>query len=317
VSAVTDRPPGVGFPSGPALRAARPQRPPGPPPAGPGPPPTGPAPRAARAALEPVRWALTDVRVLTWRTLARIVTTPEQLLNVTVQPLIFVLLFSYVFNGAIVLPGHGNYREYLIAGIFAINMGGTAQGAAIGLAVDLSTGLIDRFRSLPMSRATVLAGRTLADLALTLVAAAVTAAAGLAVGWRIHTGPADVLAAAGLAALFAYASAWAGAVVGLLARGAESAQAVGLTIIVPLSLTSNAFISTARLTPWLRDIANWNPVSVLASACRQLLGNPDPAAAIPAWPMQHPELASALWSAVLLATLAPLAVWLYVRRTRR
>jgi ABC transporter DrrB family efflux protein len=272
---------------------------------------------AAPGPLRSLRWALTDVRVLTWRTLARIATTPEQLLNVTIQPLIFVLLFSYVFDGAIILPGHGNYREYLIAGIFAINMGGTAQGAAIGLAVDLSSGLIDRFRSLPMSRATVLAGRTLADLVMTLVAATVTAVSGLIVGWRIHTGPADTLLAIGLAALFAYASAWAGACVGMVARGAESAQAVGLTVIVPLSLTSNAFISTARLTPWLRDVANWNPISVLAAACRQLLGNPDPAAAIPSWPMQHPELASALWSLTLITALAPLAVWLYIRRARR
>ena len=270
-----------------------------------------------RAALRELRWALADVRVLTWRTLARIAATPEQLLNVTIQPLIFVLLFSYVFNGAIILPGHGSYRQYLIAGIFAINMGGTAQGAAIGLAVNLSTGLVNRFRSLPMSRAAVLAGRTVADLVLTILAATVTAAAGLLVGWRIHSSPADVLLAAGLALLFGYAAAWAGACVGMLARGAESAQAIGLTIMVPLSLTSNAFISTAGLTPWLRDVANWNPISVLAAACRQLLGNPDPAAAIPAWPMQHPELASALWSVGLIVTLAPLAVWLYVRRTRR
>ena len=120
--------------------------------------------------LDRLRWALSDVRVLTWRTLARIATTPEQMLNVTVLPLVFVLLFSYVFGGAIILPGHGSYRDYLIAGIFAVNMGGTAQGAAIGLAVDLSTGLIDRFRSLPMSRATVIVGRTLADLLTTLVA---------------------------------------------------------------------------------------------------------------------------------------------------
>jgi len=261
-----------------------------------------------------LRWAVTDVRVLTWRTLARIATTPEQLLNVTVQPLIFVLLFSYVFDGAIILPGHGNYREYLIAGVFAVNMGGTAQGAAIGLAVDLTTGLIDRFRSLPMSRAAVLAGRTVADLAMTAVAALVTVLAGLLVGWRVHTGPAQVALAIGLAGLFAYAAAWAGACIGLLARGAESAQAVGLTIIVPLSLTSNAFISTAHLTPWLRHIANWNPISVLAAACRELLGNPNPAAAIPAWPMQHPELASALWSAALLAVTVPLAVRLYARR---
>jgi ABC-2 type transport system permease protein len=269
------------------------------------------------ARLRGLGWALSDLRVLTWRTLARIATTPEQLLNVTVQPLIFVLLFSYVFSGAIVLPGRGSYRDYLIAGIFAINMGGTAQGAAIGLAVDLSSGLIDRFRSLPMNRATVLAGRTLADLVMTVIAAVVTAAAGLAVGWRIHAETGPVLLAAALALLFAYAAAWTGAVVGLLARGAESAQAVGLTVIVPLSLTSNAFISTARLTPWLRDITDWNPVSVVAAACRHLLGNPDPAASIPSWPMQHPVAASALWSGTLIGVMAPLAVFLYVRRARR
>jgi ABC-2 type transport system permease protein len=267
--------------------------------------------------VDRLRWGFSDVGVLTWRTLARIATTPEQLLNVTVQPLVFVLLFSYVFDSAIVLPGHGNYRDYLIAGIFAVNMGGTAQGAAIGLAVDLSTGLIDRFRSLPMSRATLIVGRTLADLITTLIAATVTVVSGLAVGWRIHAGLGGILLALVLALLFAYSAAWAGACIGILARGAESAQAVGLTVIMPLALTSNAFMSTASLPSVLRDVANWNPVSVLAAACRQLLGNPDPAAAIHSWPMQHPELASALWSLALLAAMVPLALWLYARRTRR
>jgi ABC-2 type transport system permease protein len=121
-----------------------------------------------------LRWAAHEIWVLTRRTLTRMMTTPEQLLNVTLQPLMFVLVFSYVFNGAIMLPGHGDYREYLVAGIFAVNMGGTAQGTSIGLAVDLSTGIIDRFRSLPMSRAAVLAGRTLADLAMTLIAGGFT-----------------------------------------------------------------------------------------------------------------------------------------------
>ena len=264
-----------------------------------------------------LRWALSDVQVLAWRTLARIVTTPEQVLNVTVQPLVFVLLFSYVFNGAILLPVQGSYRDYLIAGVVAVNMGGTAQGAAIGLAVDLSSGLIDRFRSLPMSRATVIVGRTIADLILTLIAAGVTVAGALAVGWRVHTTPAHLLAAIGLGVLFAYSAAWAGACSGILARGPESAQVVGLIVIMPLALISNAFISTVRMPVVLRDIADWNPISVLASACRQLLGNPDPAAAIPSWPMRHPELASALWSTAVLAVMAPLAVWLYARRTRR
>jgi ABC transporter DrrB family efflux protein len=277
-----------------------------------------PAPDGAdRGWVNRLRWALTDVRVLAWRTLARIATTPEQLLNVTVLPLVFVLLFGYVFGGAVTLPGHGSYRDYLIAGLVAVNMGGTAQGAAIGLSVDLSTGLIDRFRALPMSRSAVIGGRTLADLILTLIATTVTVAAGLAVGWRVHAGLADILLAFLLALLFAYSAAWIGACVGLIVRGPESAQAVGLTVIIPLSLTSNAFIPTASLPGVLNVIANWNPVSVLASACRKLLGNPDPAAGIHSWPMQHPGLASALWSLALLAVTVPLATWLYVHRTRR
>jgi ABC-2 type transport system permease protein len=267
--------------------------------------------------LDRLRWALSDVRVLTWRTLARIAATPEQVLNVTVQPLVLVLLFSYVFNGSIILPGHGNYRDYLVAGVIAVNMGATAQGAAIGLAIDLSTGLIDRFRSLPMSRAAVIAGRTLADLITTMLATTVVVVSGLAVGWRVHAGPAGIGLALVLALLFGFSAAWVGACAGILARSPEAAQAAGLTVIVPLSLTSNAFISTASMPGWLRAVADWNPVSVLASACRQLLGNPDPAAALASWPMQHPELASALWSSALLAVMAPVTTWLYVRRNRR
>jgi ABC-2 type transport system permease protein len=264
-----------------------------------------------------LRWAASDVSVLTGRALVRIASTPEQLLNVAVQPVVVVLLFSYVFDGAIKLPGGGDYRDYLVAGVVAVNMGATAQGAAISMAVDQSTGLVDRLRSLPMSRSAFIVGRTLADLVTSVLGAAVAAGTGFAVGWRVHGTPAGIAAATGLALLFGYCAAWAGACVGLLARGPEAAQAVGLTVIVPLSLTSNAFIVTTAMPGWLQVVADWNPVSVLAAACRQLLGNPDPAAAIAAWPMRHPEVASAAWSLVLLAVLMPATVWLYVRRNRR
>ena len=268
-------------------------------------------------AASSLSWALSDVGVLTGRALARIVSTPEQVLNVSVQPVVLVLLFSYVFDGAIKLPGGGNYRDYLIAGVIAVNMGAAAQGAAISMAVDRTTGLVDRLRALPMSRAAFIAGRTLADLVTAVLAAAVAAGTGLAVGWRVHGSPAGIAAAAGLALLFGYCAAWAGACVGMLARGPEAAQAVGLTVIVPLSLTSNAFIATTAMPGWLQAVADWNPVSVLAAACRQRLGNPNPAAAIAAWPMRHPELASAAWSLALLAVLMPVTVWLYVRGNRR
>ena len=279
------------------------------------------APRTARtqlsAAAGSLSWALSDIGVLTWRALARIASTPEQVLNVTVQPVVLVLLFSYVFDGAIKLPGGGNYRDYLVAGVIAVNMGAAAQGAAISMAVDQCTGLVDRLRSLPMSRVAFIAGRTLADLVTTVLAAVVAAGTGLAVGWRVHGTPAGIAGAAGLALLFGYGAAWAGACVGMLARGPEAAQAIGLTVIVPLSLTSNAFIATTSMPGWLQGVADWNPVSVLAAACRRLLGNPDPAAAIAAWPMRHPEVASAAWSLALLAVLMPATVWLYVRGNRR
>ena len=143
-------------------------------------------------AASSLSWVLSDVGVLTWRALARIAATPEQVLNVTVQPVVLVLLFSYVFDGAIKLPGGGNYRDYLIAGVIAVNMGAAAQGAAISMAVDQSTGLVDRLRSLPMSRVAFIAGRTLADLVTTVLAAAVAAGTGLAVGWRVHGTPAGI-----------------------------------------------------------------------------------------------------------------------------
>ena len=273
--------------------------------------------RRLPGAASDLGWALSDVSVFTWRALARIAATPEQVLNVTVQPVVLVLLFSYVFAGALKLPGGGNYRDYLIAGVIAVNMGAAAQGAAISMAVDRSTGLVDRLRSLPMSRAAFITGRTLADLVTTGLAALVTAGTGLAVGWRVHGSLAGLAAAAGLALLFGYCAAWAGACVGILARGPEAAQAVGLTVIVPLSLTSNAFIVTSAMPGWLQAVADWNPVSVLAAACRRLLGNPDPAASLPAWPMRHPELASAAWSLALLAVLMPATVCLYIRGNRR
>jgi ABC-2 type transport system permease protein len=262
-----------------------------------------------------LRWSLSDVLVLTGRSLARIAREPETLMDVTVQPIIFVLLFAYVFGSAIALPGGGNYHEYLIGGMLGMGIAGTAPGTAVALVTDMSTGLIDRFRSLPMSRAAVLAGRTFADLLTQVIGGLVVAGVGLAIGWRVHTGPADVLAAFGLALLFGYAFTWAGACLGMVLRSAEAAQQLGFILFLPLTFVSNAFVPTQGMPGWLRAVADWNPLSALAAACRHLFGNPDPVANLPAWPMQHPELAVLLWSAVLLAIFAPLAVHLYRRKS--
>jgi ABC-2 type transport system permease protein len=269
-------------------------------------------PRSWRA----LRWAVTDSLVLTWRSLARIVREPETLMDVTVQPVMFVLLFAFVFGGAIGLPGGGSYHEYLIGGMFGMGVAGSAPGTAVALVADMSEGIIDRFRSLPMSRAAVLIGRTGSDLLTQLIGALVIAVTGLAIGWQIHNGLGDALAGFGLALLFGYAFSWAGVCLGMVLRSVEAAQQLGFILFLPLTFISNAFVPTQGMPGWLQVVANWNPFSAVAAACRRLFGNPDPSALVHAWPMQHPELAVLGWSAVLLAVFAPLAVHLYARKSR-
>jgi ABC transporter DrrB family efflux protein len=260
-------------------------------------------------------WALKNSWVLARRSIARIAREPEQLLDVTIQPVIFVLLFTYVFGSAIHLPGGGSYHQFLISGMFGMTMAGTAPGTAVGLTADMSTGLIDRFRALPISRAAVLAGRTLSDLGTQVLGIVVLAGTGLAVGWRIQHGVGDALLAAGLALLFAFAMTWVGACAGMLLRSPETAQAMGFVLFLPLSFVSNAFVPTQGMPSWLRDFANWNPMSAIAASCRKLFGGnvltPD------VWPMQHPELAVLIWSIGLIAVFAPTAVYLYRRKVLR
>jgi ABC transporter DrrB family efflux protein len=274
-----------------------------------------PAPRQAAARRSSLRWLIADVAVLARRVLARIAREPETLMDVTIQPVLFVLLFAYVFGGAIPLPGGGNYHEYLIGGMLAMGLAMTAPGTAVALVTDMSTGLIDRFRSLPMSRSAVLTGRTLADLVTQAIGALVVAGVGLAISWRIHTSVGDAAAAFGLALLFGYAFTWVGACLGMVLRSPEAAQQMGFVLLLPLMFVSNAFVPTQGMPGWLQAIANWNPMSALAAASRELFGNPNPAASVQAWPMQHPELAVLGWSALVLAVFAPLAVHLYRRKS--
>ena len=274
------------------------------------------APRRPVSRRGNLRWLISDVAVLAKRSLARIAREPETLMDVTIQPILFVLLFAFVFGGAIALPGGGNYHEYLIGGMLAMGLAATAPGTAVALVTDMSTGLIDRFRSLPTSRSAVLAGRTIADLVTQVIGTVVVAAVGLAIGWRIHSSVADAAAAFGLALLFGYAFTWVGAWLGMMLRSPEAAQQMGFVLFLPLTFVSNAFVPTQGMPGWLQPIAEWNPMSALAAASRSLFGNPNPAASVQVWPMQHPELAVLGWSAVLLAVFAPLAVHLYRRKAR-
>jgi ABC-2 type transport system permease protein len=272
---------------------------------------------AAETGLARLWWAVKDTWVLAVRSIRRIAREPEQLADVTIQPVIFVLLFSYVFGSAIHLPGGGDYHQYLVSGMFGLAMAGSAPGTAVGLTTDMSTGLIDRFRSLPMSRAAVLAGRTVADLLTQVLGIVVLISTGLAIGWRIHNGTADALLAVGLSLLFAFAMTWAGACAGMLLRSPEAAQQLGFIIFLPLTFVSNAFVPTQGMPSWLQAIADWNPMSAIASCCRSLFGGANPAASIHAWPMQHPELAVVVWSVALIAIFAPTAVFLFRRKVLR
>ena len=264
-----------------------------------------PAPRARH---------VSDVLVLTGRNLAHIAREPLRLSEFTIQPVVFTLLFVYVFGSAV--AGTGSYTQFAIAGLLGMNLVTSAVTTAIGLSTDLATGVIDRFRTLPAWPSAILAGRTLSDLLGAVLCSAIVAATGLAMGWRPDGGVPDAIAGFGLFLLFSYALSWGCACLALAVDGPESAQGLGLVILFPLAFISNALVPTGHMPLVFRVVANWNPVSAVTAAARQLWANPNPAASVHAWPMQHPVWASLAWSAVLLAVFAPLAAHLYRRRTR-
>ncbi len=257
-----------------------------------------------------------DVWVMTRRNLIHIRREPMQLSDVTIQPVLFTLLFIYVFGSAMVLRGGGSYKEFALAGLLVMNLTTSTVGTAVGLSMDLTTGVIDRLRTLPMSPTSILVGRTISDLLAAALCSTIVVVTGLAIGWRPTTGPAEVLAGFGVALLFSFALTWLNACLGMAVSGAESAQGIVFIFIFPLAFVSNVFVPTQGMPSWLQTIANWNPVSAVASACRVLFGNPNPSGTIQAWPMQHPVEASVIWSIALLAVAVPLAGRLYRRRTR-
>jgi ABC-2 type transport system permease protein len=256
-----------------------------------------------------------DVVVLTGRNFVHIVREPLSLSDVTIQPVLFTLLFVYVFGSGVVVPGGGSYKDFAIAGLLAMNLTTVTIGTAVGLSTDLGSGVIDRFRTLPMWRPAVLVGRSITDVLTAALCGAIVALTGLVIGWRPDADVASVLAGFGIFLLFSYGMSWASACLGMISQGPESAQGLGLVIFFPLAIVSNALVPTAHMPAVLRTIADWNPVSAVTAAGRHLFGNPNPSASIDAWPMQHPVLASLLWSAALVAIFAPLATLLYRRRT--
>lgn len=240
------------------------------------------------------------------RNLRGLLRTPAQLVFATIQPIMFVLLFRYAFGGAIHVPGT-SYVDYLMPGIFAQSVAFGALGTAVGLAYDLKTGLLERFRTLPMSRLAILAGRTLADLVRNIAVVAVMAGVGFAVGFRIHTSTAGFLAALGLVTLFAFALSWGFVALGLAIKDPEAAQGAGVPIMFLLVFSSAAFVPLSTMPGWLQAIGAHQPVTALVNAERALiLGG---AAA-------HDVLSSLAWSTGLLVGFAAVATLVYQRMGR-
>ncbi|MGR3934852.1 ABC transporter permease [Streptomyces sp. BRA346] len=269
------------------------------------------APRPRGGPLAGVR----DSLVVARRNLIRMVRIPEVVIFGLIQPIMFVVLFSYVFGGAIMVPGQASadadvYREFLMGGIFAQTVTFATAGAGAGIADDMHKGLIDRFRSLPMARGAVLTGRTLADLVQTALTLVVLAIVALIVGWRVHDGILSALGAFGLLLLLGYAFSWIGALIGLTVRTPEAATSGGLIWLFPLTFISNAFVPSSKMPEFLGHVADWNPFSATVQACRELFGNPQGVVS-DAWPMQHPVLASVLWSVVIIVVFRTLSVRKY------
>ncbi len=264
--------------------------------------------------MNTVTKSLNDGWVVAQRNLIKIKRVPEVLVFVLISPIMFVLLFAYVFGGAIDVPGNVDYKEFLIGGIFAqtVVFGATFTGA--GLAEDMQKGIIDRFRSLPMSRSAVLVGRTTSDVVYNVLSLIIMALTGLLVGWRVREGVTDMLLGFSLLLLFAYSISWVMAYVGLLVPSVEVINNASFIVIFPLTFVSNAFVPTEDFDGVLRTFVLWNPVSTLTQACRELFGNVSPAVAVPdSWSMQHPVLYTLIWVVLILLVFVPLSVRQYKR----
>ncbi len=252
-----------------------------------------------------------------WRNLIHIKRMPEMLMDVTVQSVMFVVLFAYVFGGAINVPGTDiGYKEFLLPGIMVQTMVFASAVVAMGLTNDLQKGIVDRLKSLPVSRAAVLVGRSLSSLIHSSIGITVMGVTGILIGWRIRTGVVDAALGFLLLLLFGFAMIWLGIWVGSLMRTVEAVQGFMFTVMFPLTFVANTFVPTQTMPSWLRAIAEWNPVSALTQACRELWGNGPVAPADAAWSLQHPVFMTVVWSLGLTALFAPLALAAFRRRSR-
>lgn len=262
------------------------------------------APGAGHASA--LAWLGADVAAVTGRNLRRLVRVPTLVAFATAQPVMFVLLFTYAFGGAIDPPGVQSYVDYLLPGIVVLAIAFGASQTGVAVADDLATGMIDRFRALPMARSAVLAGRTLADAVRNVFVLALMTGVAHMIGFRFHGDAGAAMAAVGLALLVGIAFSWANALIGLLVRNAEAAGLAGLLVVIPLVFTSSTFVPVATMPGWLQAFAEVNPVTATVDALRALsLGTP---AAEPVW---H----ALAWISAILVLTMPAAILRYRRTT--
>jgi ABC-2 type transport system permease protein len=260
------------------------------------------------------RWLVSDSLVLARRNFEHVRQIPEKLLDVTLQPIMFVLLFAYVFGGVIAIPD-GDYKSYLIGGILVQSLAFGMMGPGVSIATDLGEGMVDRIRSLPTSRSAYLVGHFVAELGATLVAIVILALTGLIVGWSVDAGTLDAIAGFALLIVFASAMIWLGTLVGVIARSPDAVQGVAFMTVFPITFLSNAFVPAEGLPNGLQQVAEWNPISAVVAAVRTLFGNPTAVPADAPWPLAHPVMAAVLWTVLILAIAVPLTISRFKART--
>lgn len=259
---------------------------------------------------------LHDTWVIARRGIRHMRRQPEALADATIQPIMFVLLFAYVFGGAIAIPGAesdpGAYREFLMGGIFAQTLSFGVFGVAMALAADFNNGAMDRFRSLPIAKGAVLAGHALANVIRAAIPIALMSLTGLIVGWQPRGSVLDTIAAYALMFAFTFAMIWIGVLLASIVRTPEAVQGVAFVAIFPLTFIASTFVPTSSLPGVLKTFAEWNPISAVANALRVLFDNPG--AEIPAgapWPLEHPIGYTLIWTVIIIAVTAPLAIRAY------
>jgi ABC-2 type transport system permease protein len=255
-----------------------------------------------------IGWAVSDSLTVMKRNLLHLRYKPEEIIGGLAFPIVSVLLFGYVFGSAMAVPGDGNYREFLMPGLFVMAMAFGIGNTTVGVESDARRGILDRFRSMPMSRTAFVGGRSLADMVSASADLVMLIACGLIVGWRWNNGVVEALQAVGLLLLLRFSLIWVGIYLGLLVRSPESAMQI-FSLVLPITMIANTFVAPEMMPGWLGTLAEWNPLSSTVLATRELFGNPG--AGGESWIAQNAQLMAVVWPLVLFTIFAPLAVRRY------